>query len=659
MPRTQKRSVAESALISDSSDDDYTESDHQIKGTGKSREQSKTKKRPTKKRQRVNYVESESEIGSVDSDHSLSSVDSEGDHFIEKNARGVAKRTAAKRVEYHDPTSTSSDSGEEDGDISNRQDGEKGSGPQNHANRKRLVVKFPISTPACFLKGSNDNSVDNGNEVRRSTRQTCDESRHIVALSNSGSHVDVIRRATGSPELTSKVHAPSLPENHNDEPSACNKALDETRGQFASYESPNGNSHQIAAENDKEESGLRRSTERALCEESNHWKGDNDDDESPRPAKRRHRNSANEQAGSRPKRHSVRLSVRRRAQQDEGSDFEPNEQDINEDNMSDSEISSTSLRRESQDSNEVTEGKVKQTSRSQRQTRRSRADSGEAEELAEELAELRPQHHRRRAQASMVYESKPRRSRKSVDYRIIRPELMLPIEEDDNEADDSSSRRTRGGRGSGWQRTLFPTSGPFGGIGGPQPLFGDEPGMGALGPVESDSSDEESGQRLGTGGIYGSAPATAFAPGASQGLPGTVTNFGKIKEHQTSSDSDPLGVNANVNFDGVGGLQEHIDRLKEMVSLPLLYPEIFQRFHIVPPRGVLFHGPPGTGKTLLARALANSVSSGGQKVTFYMRKGADTLSKWVGEAERQLRLLFEDARESQPSIIFFDEIDGK
>lgn len=92
--------------------------------------------------------------------------------------------------------------------------------------------------------------------------------------------------------------------------------------------------------------------------------------------------------------------------------------------------------------------------------------------------------------------------------------------------------------------------------------------------------------------------------------------------------------------------------------LPLLYPEVFQRFKITPPRGVLFHGPPGTGKTLLARALASSVSTHGQKVTFYMRKGADALSKWVGEAERQLRLLFEEARKTQPSIIFFDEIDG-
>ena len=113
-----------------------------------------------------------------------------------------------------------------------------------------------------------------------------------------------------------------------------------------------------------------------------------------------------------------------------------------------------------------------------------------------------------------------------------------------------------------------------------------------------------------------------------------------------------------MNFDGVGGMEGHINQLKEMVLLPLLYPELFQTLHITPPRGVLFHGPPGTGKTLLARALASSVSMQGKKVTFYMRKGADALSKWVGEAERQLRLLFEEARKNQPSIIFFDEIDG-
>ena len=76
----------------------------------------------------------------------------------------------------------------------------------------------------------------------------------------------------------------------------------------------------------------------------------------------------------------------------------------------------------------------------------------------------------------------------------------------------------------------------------------------------------------------------------------------------------------------------------------------------------MYLSPPGTGKTLTARALANSLSGGNKvgdrKVSFFMRKGADCLSKWVGEGERQLRLLFEQAKKFQPSIIFFDEIDG-
>lgn len=99
------------------------------------------------------------------------------------------------------------------------------------------------------------------------------------------------------------------------------------------------------------------------------------------------------------------------------------------------------------------------------------------------------------------------------------------------------------------------------------------------------------------------------------------------------ADADPLGVNVNVTFDEVGGLDDrkrhlylsthsnnlytaHIDihALKEMTLLPLLYPEVFQRFNVTPPRGVLFHGPPGTGKTLMARALAASCRSGGREI---------------------------------------------
>jgi DNA polymerase III delta prime subunit len=145
----------------------------------------------------------------------------------------------------------------------------------------------------------------------------------------------------------------------------------------------------------------------------------------------------------------------------------------------------------------------------------------------------------------------------------------------------------------------------------------------------------------------------------------------------------PLRIDDDVTFASVGGLPEHIVALREMVLLPLLYPDLFERLDLRPPRGVLFVGPPGTGKTLMARALANEGSRfacggrGGestslsarhappspqqqqqQRITFFVRKGADMLSKWVGESERQLKLLFEEAKRLQPSIIFFDEVDG-
>ncbi|KAM8795454.1 ATPase family AAA domain-containing protein 2-like [Eudromia elegans] len=123
-------------------------------------------------------------------------------------------------------------------------------------------------------------------------------------------------------------------------------------------------------------------------------------------------------------------------------------------------------------------------------------------------------------------------------------------------------------------------------------------------------------------------------------------------------DATSMPIDTAVRFDGVGGLSEHIAALKEMVILPLLYPEVFEKLQVQPPRGCLFYGPPGTGKTLVARALANECSQGARKISFFLRKGADALSKWVGESERQLRLLFDQAHQSRPSIIFFDEIDG-
>lgn len=111
-------------------------------------------------------------------------------------------------------------------------------------------------------------------------------------------------------------------------------------------------------------------------------------------------------------------------------------------------------------------------------------------------------------------------------------------------------------------------------------------------------------------------------------------------------------------WESVAGLQDVIRCMKEVVILPLLYPEYFTNLGLVPPRGVLLHGYPGTGKTLVVRALIGSCARGDKRIAYFARKGADCLGKYVGDAERQLRLLFQVAEKSQPSIIFFDEIDG-
>ncbi|KAM3681225.1 ATPase family AAA domain-containing protein 2-like [Ammospiza maritima maritima] len=140
-------------------------------------------------------------------------------------------------------------------------------------------------------------------------------------------------------------------------------------------------------------------------------------------------------------------------------------------------------------------------------------------------------------------------------------------------------------------------------------------------------------------------------------------NFNEVhKDHLKIGASlagvEQMQIDGSAQFHGVGGLSDHISALKEMVILPLLYPDVFEILKFKPPRGCLFYGPPGTGKTLVARALANECSRGDRKVTFFMRSAADCMSKWVGESERQLRLVFEQAYQMRPSIIFFDEIDA-
>ncbi len=108
-----------------------------------------------------------------------------------------------------------------------------------------------------------------------------------------------------------------------------------------------------------------------------------------------------------------------------------------------------------------------------------------------------------------------------------------------------------------------------------------------------------------------------------------------------------------VTYEDIGGLDKEIQRIRELVEIPLKHPEVFRHLGIEPPKGILLYGPPGTGKTLLAKAVANE--SGAH---FIAINGPEIMSKWYGESEAKLREIFKEAEENAPSIIFIDEIDA-
>jgi|TARA_R110002003_G_scaffold97_12_gene7858 26S proteasome regulatory subunit T4 len=122
---------------------------------------------------------------------------------------------------------------------------------------------------------------------------------------------------------------------------------------------------------------------------------------------------------------------------------------------------------------------------------------------------------------------------------------------------------------------------------------------------------------------------------------------------------DPLVYNMSledpgqVSFGGIGGLNEQIRELREVIELPLKNPELFLRVGIKPPKGVLLYGPPGTGKTLLARAVASSLETNFLKVV-----SSAIVDKYIGESARLIREMFGYAKEHEPCIIFMDEIDA-
>lgn len=113
------------------------------------------------------------------------------------------------------------------------------------------------------------------------------------------------------------------------------------------------------------------------------------------------------------------------------------------------------------------------------------------------------------------------------------------------------------------------------------------------------------------------------------------------------------GSERSLRYEDVGGLKPQLQRIREMIEMPLRHPELFAHLGIAPPKGVLLYGPPGTGKTLIARAIAQE-----SKSRFYSVSGPEIIHKHYGESEAQLRRIFEDAGKNGPSIIFLDEIDS-
>jgi transitional endoplasmic reticulum ATPase len=126
----------------------------------------------------------------------------------------------------------------------------------------------------------------------------------------------------------------------------------------------------------------------------------------------------------------------------------------------------------------------------------------------------------------------------------------------------------------------------------------------------------------------------------------------EIELHAEMGDAE-VTHRGDVTYDDIGGMGDTIRQLREMVELPLRYPELFTRLGVDPPRGVLLHGPPGTGKTRLARAVANE-----SEAEFFVINGPEIMGSAYGESEKKLREIFEKATKAAPSILFIDEIDS-
>ncbi|WP_254544318.1 AAA family ATPase [Halomarina pelagica] len=151
----------------------------------------------------------------------------------------------------------------------------------------------------------------------------------------------------------------------------------------------------------------------------------------------------------------------------------------------------------------------------------------------------------------------------------------------------------------------------------------------------------------------GGSSTSTGGPGAAGGSDGG-SGSRSDSESLPPAASTPTGPAASdVTYEDIGGLDDELDLIREMIELPLAEPELFRRLGVEPPKGVLLHGPPGTGKTLIAKAVANEVAA-----HFITISGPEIVSKYKGESEERIREKFEEARANAPTILFIDEVDS-